>query len=329
MRRPLAVLLLAALIAGAGAAAWELLWRQQGYRPALYDDQDLWAANRTQVVAVNQNHNFVVAGASRIQLAFSTTAFASVMDGWTATSLAINGHYPSAVVADLATDKRFAGLLLVAIDARGLSHWFGDMSTPWVRHYRRDFGPQRWLERRALSFLQQRLVSAGSEFSLIRRIEGVLTGQSPPHHYTRLLPDRTIYANYQKADVTGLRKHFVASLAEDYRRHPAPSPDHWETGLSAITAAVQAIQARGGQVVFLRMPTADEHWALDREHYPREQYWNRLAEATGAVTLHFTDYPELAELELPDTSHIDGSDRGRFTRSLIDILTAAGVLPDN
>lgn len=323
----IAVIVLALLVAGATLGGWEWLWRAQGYQPALYDDRDLWSEHRDRASDVDQARNFTVIGASRIQLAFSTQAFESSMPGWHAISLAINGHYPPAVLQDLAADEDFAGVLLVAVDARGLAHWYRDMSVPWVRHYHRDFGPQRRIERRLLTAAQKRLVMAGSEFNLVRRLTGWLDNRPPARHYTRLLEDRTISADFGRANVKGLRQNFVQGLAADYEKRPPPSPARWHDELEPIAEAVKAIQARGGTVVFLRMPTSDGHWALDRQNYPRERYWDRLAEATGATTIHFQDYPELAGLELPDTSHIDQRDRTRFTRALTKILTEQGILP--
>lgn len=325
----IAVIVVAGLVAAAAVVGWEWLWREQGYTPALYDDRDLWAAHRHRAVTVDQENNFTVLGASRIQLAFSARAFENTLPDWEATSLAINGHYPVAVLEDLAADENFAGVLLVAVDSRGLAHWYHDMSSPWVRHYHRDFGPQRRIERELLTFLQQRLVVVGSPFNLVRRLEGWFQGQSPTKNYTTLEPDRTIAADYEEADVPGLRKHFTQALAADYETHPPPSPQRWLNDLEHIEQAVSTIQERGGRVVFLRMPTADDHWQLDRENYPREHYWDRLAEATGATTVHFADHPELAELELPDTSHIDQSDRARFTRELANILIERGILPEH
>lgn len=324
----IAVIVLSLLVAGATLGGWEWLWRQQGYEPALYDDRDLWSLHRDRASDVRQSRNFTVIGASRIQLAFSAQAFESRMPGWQATSLAINGRYPAAVLQDLAADEDFAGVLLVAVDARGLSHWYRDMSEPWLRHYYRNFGPQRRIERRLLTILQKRLVMAGSDFNLVRRLTGWLDNRPPARHYTRLLDDRTISADYQRANVEGLRQNFVRELAADYERRPAPSPTRWLADLEPIAEAVEAIRARGGSVVFLRMPTSDGHWALDRQNYPREAYWDRLAEATGTTTIHFQDYPELAGLELPDTSHIDQRDRGRFTTALTKILIERGILPE-
>lgn len=322
----IAVIVIAGLVAAAAVVGWEWLWREQGYTPALYDDRDLWAAHRHRAVTVDQEHNFTVLGASRIQLAFSTRAFENTLPGWEATSLAINGHYPVTVLEDLAADEGFAGVLLVAVDARGLAHWYHDMSSPWVRHYHRDFGPQRRIERELLTFLQQRLVVVGSPFNLVRRLEGWIERQPPAKNYTTLEPDRTIAADYAQADVPGLRKHFTQALAADYEEHPPPSPQRWLADLERVSQAVARIQERGGQVAFLRMPTGDDHWQLDRENYPRERYWDQLAEATGATTIHFADHPGLAELELPDTSHIDQSDRARFTEELMQILMGSGIL---
>jgi len=325
--RTIAVVLLAALIAALALGAWEWHWRQSGYEPALYDDRDLWSQHRLRTVSVDQGYNFTVVGASRIQLAFSTREFERLLPDWHATSLAINGHYPLAVLDDLAADEAFAGIALVAIDGRGLAHWYRDMSEPWVRHYRRDFGPQRRIERHLLTAAQQSLVVAGSPFNLVRRVSGWIDGQVPPRPYAMLQRDRTIAADYERANVPGLRAHFADALAADYRARPAPSPELWLDDLGSVARAVQAIQQRGGRVVFLRMPTADEHWRLDRENYPRAQYWDLLAGAVGAMTIHFQDEPGLAELNLPDTSHIDQSDRASFTRTLVATLRERGVLP--
>lgn len=325
--RTIAALVLALIVALSAVAGWEAYWRASGYEPALYDDRDFWSQERARAVAVDQERNLTIAGASRIQLAFSARTFERLRPDWTVNFLALNANYPTAVLEDLAADERFAGVLLVAVDARGLSHWYREMSAPWVRHYRRDFGPQRRIERRLLTALQQRLTIVGPSFNLVRRLIGWIEDRPPPRHYTRLLEDRTIEADFSVADVSGLRRHFVDALAAAYEAHPAPSPRQWVADLEPIRRAVETIEQRGGEVVFLRMPTADGHWALDQANYPREAYWDRLGEVTGAQTLHFADFPALANLTLPDTSHIDRTDRDRFTRDLVSILTEAGILP--
>ena len=328
MNRSLLTLLLAAVITALLLGGWEAYWRAQNYEPMLADDRDLWAQFRHRVAGQDMDRNLTVIGASRIQLAWSPAEFARQQPGWQSTSLAINGHYPGAILFDLAADEDFTGRLLMAVDARGLSHWYLDMAEPYVRHYRRDYGPQRKLERRLLSRLQMRLVLAGADFNLVRRLAGGIDGHPPYRPYITFLPDRTIAADFDKADVEALRAGFAQGLAESYQAHPAPDPEQWLADLAPVLEAIETIQARGGQVVVLRMPTSDKHWELDEQNYPRAEYWDRFAEITTAQTVHFQDWPALAELETPDTSHIAQSDRPVFTAALVEILRELGVLPE-
>ena len=59
----------------------------------------------------------------------------------------------------------------------------------------------------------------------------------------------------------------------------------------------------------------------------RARYWDRLAEHTGAITIHFHDLPRVRELPLPDGSHLDLRDAPTFTAALLDELARRGVLP--
>ncbi len=326
--RLLAVTVVAVAIAASLMLVWEQHWHQADYPPMIYDDRNLWSVARDRAVRQDQDRLLAISGASRIQAAWSPRDFRQLQPGWESVSVAINGHYPMAVIHDLAADQRFAGLLLVTVDARGLARENWSASEPWVRHYHRDFGPQRRIERWLATRVQTRLVSAGADFNLIRRIEGWIRGSPPHRHSVHTLRDRTMEADFQRAHLPSLRNWFVELLAEAYREQPAPPPDQWLADLDALFAAVERIRDRGGQVVFLRMPTSDGHWELDQANYPREDYWDRFAARVPALAIHFQDEPALAELETPDTSHIDFRDRPRFTAAVVDILRREGLLPE-
>ena len=96
--------------------------------------------------------------------------------------------------------------------------------------------------------------------------------------------------------------------------------------LSRLTKAVEAIRRRGGETVFLRMPTTDEHWDIDEARYPRAEFWDELA-VQGLNTIHFRDYPELRKYDCPDTSHLNYDNAASFSRSLAQILMRKGLLP--
>jgi hypothetical protein len=74
------------------------------------------------------------------------------------------------------------------------------------------------------------------------------------------------------------------------------------------------------------MPTCDERWTSDETVFPKARFWDQLAARTRAISIHFKDYPELSKFACPDTSHIASKDAPEFTRGVLAILKARGVL---
>ena len=105
----------------------------------------------------------------------------------------------------------------------------------------------------------------------------------------------------------------------------APVPEEWLKLTAPIERAVDAIQSRGGRVVFVRFPTSGEMLALSRRVYPKEIYWDRFAATTSAAMVHFLDVPSLSKFDCPDLSHLDRRDAVRFTEGLIAELQRRGI----
>jgi hypothetical protein len=93
--------------------------------------------------------------------------------------------------------------------------------------------------------------------------------------------------------------------------------------LDAVADDVRAIRARGGEVVFVRAPSAGPFRDAERQGFPRERTWDPLLARTDAAGVHFEDHPDLQDVELPEWSHIRAGDTDRFTRALIRHLRAA------
>jgi hypothetical protein len=72
--------------------------------------------------------------------------------------------------------------------------------------------------------------------------------------------------------------------------------------------------------VFLRAPSDGEFLQAENMGFPRETTWNVLLERTGVPGIHFEDYPELQGLNLPEWSHLSGTDAEVFTERLGAIL---------
>ena len=301
---------------------FEVFVRSRGYQPSIKDDEYAWALERGRV-SNDSPRTVALLGTSRILLAFSGEAFADAVPGWRYVQLAIDGSAPIGTLWDLARDPSFRGVAVVDVIE---PHFYRDYWTAADGHietyHRRHRAIGAMLERRLATIAQSRLALLTTRgirtfAKLVRRGAWPL----PPFVITHA--DRTQYADFSLIDLARKRRGRVERIdGWDMARAPE---DPWLADALAVEPAVAAIQARGGQVVYVRMPTCDERWAADEQIMPKEQFWDRLAARTGAVAIHFKDHLELARFECPDTSHIDSKDGPAFTRSLLRILRARGV----
>lgn len=100
-----------------------------------------------------------------------------------------------------------------------------------------------------------------------------------------------------------------------------PIPDSVLTGIfKSVSADVASIQSRGGKVLFVRMPSSGIILEIEKQAFPREKYWNRLLQETGAPGIHFEDYPELSKYACPEWSHLSPADAKTFTADFVRIM---------
>jgi hypothetical protein len=103
-----------------------------------------------------------------------------------------------------------------------------------------------------------------------------------------------------------------------------------EARFGDAAAAVKRIRARGGKVVFVRLPVCGDLKKLEDRATPRAGPWTRLLKESGAPGIYFEDYPELASFVCPEWSHLSAPDSVVFTHRLIPHLREAieGVGPN-
>ncbi|MBS1118689.1 MAG: hypothetical protein H6Q90_917 [Deltaproteobacteria bacterium] len=313
-----------ALVCGA-VIGLESFVRGRGYAPSIKDDDYAWAWQRTR--ASGSARTVAVLGASRIQLAFSSEAFREVLPGWRSVQLAIDGTQPVSSLRDLAEDPTFRGIALVEMIEDGFvsANWHRQDAQVAVYH-RRWRSPGAMLERWLATAVQSRLalVSAAGTRAL-----GSLVGgrgwPAPPYVITH--DDRTQFADFALTDVAALRRRQLARIGIP-AASDAAAARAWLDDALALEPLVAAIQARGGNVVYVRIPTCDERWAADELSTPKARFWDQLARRTHAITIHFRDEPTLSGFACPDTSHLASNDGPRFTRAMFEILIARGVIVD-
>jgi len=326
----LIVYLIAASFVLGGWFAFEKYWRSQDYAPTVMDSLDLWSQHRARASRSAPPLRVALLGASRIQYGIRPDVFrdeaARLGLDVDAIMLAVNGHYPMAALRDLAQDPKFKGVALVGVDSRGMDRRHWDMQLKHTQYYHHDWSPARHVHRRLLTQLQQHFIAARPDFALVTLIKRRLDGQGPPwREYVTFNRDRAGGTFYTKSDITAIRNARVADLRKYYPLVIPPPPAEWLGELREAVRWAEAINARGGKVVFYREPVSGEHLELDEQKFPRSEYWDKLAAIMPATMIDFRDVPALNAIDTPDTSHIDAKDIDRHSRALVQALRAKGV----
>lgn len=306
-------------------AAAENFWRGKGHRPSVVDSPALWAYHRS-MMPQNDKFQVTLLGASRIQVSFSTKIFRDRFHNLSLTQLAITGKYPLGTLLNIAQDDAAHGLIVCSITANGFSTENWSDQQEYVDYFNNQ-NHNHYLTRLInTSFLQERLVVLSPQIKIDRVLHSILARKPLPRpNYHTTFSDRSKCANYSLTDIEKVRSDRIKRVS-DKLAEVIVSPEVWMQDLEHVEKWVKKIQQRGGRVVFVRFPTSDEHWAIDEKYFPRELYWDRMAEFTSAETIHFADYPSLSHFHLPDTSHLDCKDKPQFTNALLDILEDKGLL---
>jgi len=305
-----AVVLCALMLAG-----WEAVWRAQGIRPSVTDDRSLWSYHRAHVDAAGPD-TVVLLGMSRILQAFHGDVFREAAPGLEYIQLAVAAKHPVAALQDLAFESRFDGIVLCSILTAGLLPELHGQQGEHVAYYHQQFDPIEHAGRGIGNALQSRLAFMAPDALPQRAGPELLRGDLEPQFLVQL-PDRTQRVDYHRVDLEQFREDRLATIRrniEDYVRQPGY--ENWPSGYAPVEAAVKAIQDRGGTVVFLRMPTSGAYHRAIEARFPRERFWDVLAQRTAATTIHFQDVPEWAELECAEGSHLHLEDAAEFTRTL-------------
>ena len=103
-------------------------------------------------------------------------------------------------------------------------------------------------------------------------------------------------------------------------KEPPASGSKLDSILNTVKADIDKIQARGGQVLFIRTPSSGPFLMGEKMGYPRDKYWDMLLTATGCAGIHFEDYPATSHFICPEFSHLTPSDAVIYTTNLVDII---------
>lgn len=294
-------------------------------------DPALWATAR-QRVATTEGPQIVFVGASRSAFGTDLGIVEQALPGVAVTQLAIRGANWTPVLADLAREPPRQGWVVVSLAGPSLEPVRVARSTEYVHFYRTQWKAALALERSIDSFIQARSRAPRTVDELVRRARQAYLGTRQWVDRSVTTPDRQVFASasHLRQSIAGKAKADRRRIYQQQRQIHALSVETWRRELGCVLDDVDRLSAAGVRVAFVRYPSSDPHLEVERQYYPRADFWDVVeaeCDARGCVTLHYEDVPRLRHFVAEDGSHLPEETRGAFTEALVESLQEIGFLP--
>jgi hypothetical protein len=306
---------------------WEWRMRTLELIPGdLGANYDAWAELRRQVD--KRDVPVVIIGDSRI-LFDTDLDRAAQLTGVRPLQLAIAGGSGLPILEDIAGDPHFKGLAIVGMaetayfdttfavalpaKALALSHWESPSK-------RASFLIERFISP-AFAMLDDNYQLSTLVFRLDRDWRpGVMSPHDDVWKAQETAADGQTWIWRRLEHDRGMSEH-----TRNVWHHlfpPQPMDDKSIRDILVRTkAAVDKIRARGGDVVFVRPPSAPDLRMIEDKHLPRARGWDALLTYTHSNGIHIDDLPGVQNLYLPEGSHLSRACATVFTDAYIRSLT--------
>src|SRR6266481_5826713 len=288
------------LIVIAATCAWEFYCRSIGYGPTLNDNEDLWTMARRRV----KPESVVIIGDSRAWYDLDLDELEKGL-GKRPVQLAMGGSCAYPVLADLANDENFHGTIICSIVPRLFVAPPGtppmERTEKTVRRSHTQTPAQRVSQYLAMpleehvAFLKQEEMTLED---LLKRMP--ITNRPGALVHTRLTPSFGTVDRERRARMieqcaqpgSELQKRIQQIWLPLFTPPPPPSYIPKDVFMAKIeeaiekrfhdtVAAAEKLRARGGKIVFVRLPVSGGLKALEDKTTPRSQTWDPLLQATG------------------------------------------------
>jgi hypothetical protein len=326
----------------AATCAWEFYCRSIGYGPTLNDNEDLWTSTRRRV----QPESIVIIGDSRGWFDLDLDELEKGL-GKRPIQLAMGGSCAYPVLGDLANDQNFHGTIICSIVPR---LFFAPRGTPpmergekAVRRLHTQTPAQRASQYLAMPLEEQVAFLKQEELNLDELLKRL---PIPNRSYAQVPPRLPPYFGTLDRERRARMIEECARPGSELARMiqqiwlplftPPPPPSYIpkdvfmatmkkaiEQRFHDVVTAVQKLRARGGKIVFVRLPYTGGLKALEDRDTPRAQTWDPLLKGTAAPGIYYEDYPELSGFDCPEWSHLSAGDSVEFSKRLVPHLRKA------
>jgi hypothetical protein len=302
---------------------WEISMRNLGLTAGdLDDDRDYWVEERRRLDRLPPD-SVVIIGDSRILFGTELSRWQQ-LTGRRPVQLALPATSSLPFLHDLAEDERFSGLVVIGISEPSLfTDDYGFRVS--VLKYLKD----QSLSQRSGHFLHKeasrRLAFLDSNyklFDLLERLDWpVRPGVEPLQVWkiSEAYDQRQLYLWDRVATDPRLNAH-ARYVWQQYWIGDPTTQDTVDRTIAKAKVDIDRIRARGGEVVWLRAPSAGHLRDVERVRFPRATGWDRLLRETGTFGVHFEDYPQMQNLEIPEWSHLSKTGAQAYTDAYVKVL---------
>jgi hypothetical protein len=303
---------------------WELQMRHLGLRADdLGDGRDFWAVERRKVDS-GPRDSVVIIGDSRI-------LYGTDMNIWQRLTgrrpiqlarVAVNAH---GFLHDLALDEHFAGLVVVGTAEAG--YFNDDEDARRLLEYMKRETPSERVGHELYKEVSRYLAFLDRDYTLVKVVEQ----HDWPERAGVIGPYAIVWKTGETYD--GRQSYFWQRLEHDaYLRGrlqqgwvrifsgDVVTPDAVDRVIAKTRSDIDRIRARGGEVVWIRPPSAGPLLQLELRRFPRSMTWDRLLRETDSFGVHYADYALMQRLSIPDWSHLSKDSAGVFTEAYVRAL---------
>ena len=302
-------------------AAWEWNARANlGLRAGDIDDSpQSWAEQRRLADAAPA----VIVGDSRILFDTDLDRFEQ-LTGVRPIQTSIVGTNARALLESYANDPNFHGLLILGMAELSFFRPQGvGNGGPYLKNFEKNDKPSQltglWIDR----FLQRYLAFMDSDYRLSQwapRFDHTMRAKTygPYENVWKLsevFDGRQYFMWDQIEKNTYLRTH--ARYAWNVFKGPPLPPFIANNVIARSAEAVRRIRARGGDVIFIRPPSAPELRVIENKRLPRSIGWDALLRTAQAKGIHADDLPRAQNLVIPEWSHLNRACATVFTDAYV------------
>jgi hypothetical protein len=310
------VSILTSILLIAALAVNETLLGAAQHQPSVVSDADLFCDAYIKVRDL-RGKDVIFLGASRMQTGLDLNTFYRRYPDKKALLLAESGKgssYP--VFRDIVEKTSYQGTIVIDETEKTLTSYNERLS--FVKHCYENFSINRQLNRRISTWLQSHLIFLNPQSSSLRLWGNLVSKRKlPVPFYTKTLSDRQQLTDYVRAEPKALRALHDERIKGSQKpfTQTLPTFETWVAKTQHWQPTIAKFQQRGGRVIFVRMPVAQDLWAFEQKMYPPDRYWQPWMSKFNVKSVHFAQYADLSNFRLSDTSHLDMHDKVAFTQA--------------